>query len=166
MKKLLAVALALFSSATLAQQPAWTLVNVSDDNKQNVGYIYQSYAVGTKYNTPIEKQPTALRLICSTVDNSPPILAIYWNHEDGSNNNQQLKIAVDRQPFVQDWSWIQDGTLIYRSLTQSNSLVDKMKSAHILSAEWNDSAGVRHLTTFSLNGFATKMADFSAACKL
>ncbi len=124
------------------------------------------YATGTKYSTTVEKQPTALRLICSTADNSPPILAIYWNHEDGSNNNQQLKITVDRQPFIQDWSWIQDGTLIYRSLQQSNSLVDKMKSANILSAEWNDAAGARHLTIFSLNGFAKHMADFSAACKL
>lgn len=166
MKKLLAVALALLSSVASADQPSWTLVNVTDETKQNVGYIYQMYATGTKYTTPVEKQPTALRLICSTADNSPPILAIYWNRDDGSNNNQQLKITVDRQPFVQDWSWIQEGTLTYRSLQQSNSLVDKMKSAHILSAEWNDNAGVRHLTMFNLNGFAVHYGDFLAACKL
>lgn len=166
MKTLFAVALTLFTSAALAQQPTWKLVSVSDDNKQNVGYIYQNYASGTKYNKTIEKQPTALRLICSTVDNSPPILAIYWNHENDSSNSQQLKITIDRQPFIQDWYWMQDRALVYRSLLQSNSLIDKMKTAHIISLDWKDSAGVRHLTIFSLNGFAEHLGDFLASCNL
>ena len=166
MKKLFAIALAFLTSVTSAQQPTWALFSVADDNKQNVGYIYQIYAIGTKYNKTPEKQPTALRLICSASDNSPPILAIYWNHENGSNNTQQLKITLDRQPFNQDWYWMQDDNLIYRSLSQSKPLIDKMKSAHLISIDWNDNAGVRHFTIFRLNGFAEHIDNFLESCKI
>jgi hypothetical protein len=165
MKKLLiALSVSLVSCATQAQQPSWSVVNVSDSDNVNVGYIYQSYAQGTQYSTPPEKHPTALRLICSTADNSPAILGIYWDKASESNANLQLKISVDRQLFQQDWYWMQDGSLIYRSLSQSDKLIEKMKSGRLLTVEWNDTNMVRHVTIFGIADFKTHLSEFTSAC--
>src|SRR5271165_6328533 len=143
MKKYILFALLAFCSSAFAVKkqpiptpvtpPAWDLVGVKNEKGDVVGYIYHSYAIGTldhlKDNVKSEKNIVGLRLVCSRVGKSEPLLVFYWNGGDETKHESAVIISVDRtfNPEVTSYIWTHEHSIIYRSLSESGALIDQMK---------------------------------------
>ena len=147
----------------------WRLDTANTESGRPLGYIYQIYAIGTVYRTPIKKDITALRLICSAKGDVDPIIAIYWDEETEGTQHPidfHVDIKIDGYNFNQTLLWNEESKLTWRSLTQSRELIDAMKIGHIVSFNWIDSDKKRRYTIFSLTDFGTHINDFNTVCKL
>lgn len=169
MKNLFIAALLVLSCQTAnAQNPNkdWNLVSVPDEKGATVGYIYQSYAIGTVYSTPAKKNPTALRLICSTKGGSAPIVAVYWDDSSGMGETLNINVLIDGKPIGNDWRWRHEGNIIHRPLLDSTDMILKMRAGRIISFAWTDSRGAKRQTMYSINDFNRYLSDFNASCRL
>jgi hypothetical protein len=169
MKNLFITALLVLSCQTAnAQTPNkdWNLFTVPDEKGVTVGYIYQSYAIGTVYSTPVRKNPTALRLICSTKGGSAPIVAVYWDDSSGPGETLNINISIDGKSVGTDWRWRQEGNIVYRSLADSTDMIQKMRVGRIISFVWTDSRGNKKQSAYSINDFNRYLSDFNTSCRL
>lgn len=154
-----------------APLPVWTISDVpSGATNTIVGYIYQTYAIGSSgTDLPISKDITALRLICSVQGSTDPIIAIYWNNYEVSNiqslTDIYVSIRIDGKNFNHELLWNQEETLTYRSLTDSKELIDSMKNGHIISFKWANEKKT-YYTVFNLVEFSKNLNNFNTSCKL
>jgi hypothetical protein len=136
-----------------------------------VGHIYHTSAVGTQTGSKVEKVVTGLRLVCTAEGftankNSEPVIAIYWNTMIGSNP-QFIDIKVDgRQVGVgQETRWDQDGPLLLRTIADSKTLLQSMKTGRSISFQWTGTDAVRRSTIFDLRDFRSDLSEFNKICK-
>ena len=170
MKKFIAGFLLAFASITvLAQTPpaaaAWNMASVTGENGKPVGYIFHTYAIGTRYTTPQTKNVTGLRLICTLIGPADPIIGIFWdNTNDNESQNVQMHIKVDSQVVDQHHTWMQEGKLTYRSIKDSPELLKALKSGKRIQFDWDDADNTHRVTMFSLITFDLYLNDFNTAC--
>jgi hypothetical protein len=163
MKKLICSTFAaLFSSTVICQPAIWTLSEVKGKN-EIAGYIYHTNAIGTQYKSKTEKVFTSLRLACSLKSSAPPLMIIMWNTMKGSSI-QSLQVTVDGKVVSTDEQWVQDESIIYRSLVDSDSIMQQLKSGNIVTVAWTDQNAIRRTTAFDLRDMMKGMGDFNTIC--
>jgi hypothetical protein len=170
MKTLLSALLLVASFAVSAQTPTplWNLISIPDKTGNTVGYIYQTYAAGTVYESTPVKYVTALRLICSVKGKDEPIIALYWDGQDGTRlTDLGIDVKVDKKliPAIQDYKWTQEGSLTYRKLSESTELITAMQNGHTISFSWFGADANRRYTILPLVAFNVYLNDFYASCK-
>jgi hypothetical protein len=170
-KKLFVALASIFALSAMAQSSDWKLTAVPGPDRGTVGYIYHTSAVGTQIGAKAEKIVTGLRLVCTATGftankNSEPVIALYWNTMTGSTP-QFLGIKVDsRQVGVgQETRWVQDGPLLLRTIEESSTLLQSMKTGNKISFEWTGTDAVRRSTIFDLRDFRSNLNEFNTVCK-
>jgi len=168
MKKYLITCLLCLSPilSSAQQNSAWNIVKVPTDDGKVAGYIFHTYAVGTKYGKEQEKSVTGLRLICSaTKGNSTPIVSIYWDKEslDYHNQSQDIEISIDDKA-IETSKWVQEGKISYRNLYESGDLIEKMRLGSKISFTWKDTNGLKRSIIFNLKGFGSNLDRFGESC--
>ena len=171
MKKLFVALASIFALSAMAQSSDWKLTTVPGADRETVGHIYHTSAVGTQTGSKIEKFVTGLRLVCTAREstsnkNADPVIAIYWNTMIGSTP-QFVDIKVDgRQVGVgQETKWDQDGPLLLRRISESSTLMQSMKTGRSISFQWSGTDGVRRATIFDLRNFRSNLSEFNTLCK-
>ena len=170
-KKLFVALASIFALSAMAQSSNWTLTVVPGANKGTVGHIYHTSAVGTQTGARVEKVVTGLRLVCSAADVSldaphQPVIALYWNTMSGSTP-QFLDIKVDGKQVAtgQETKWEQDGPLLLRTIAESRTLMQSMKTGRSISFQWIGTDSVRRATIFDLRDFRSDLSEFNTVCK-
>lgn len=167
-KKLFVLLSAAFTMSAMAQTSDWKLSAVPGYDKNTVGYIYHTSAVGTAQSgTRIEKFVTGLRLVCAETlvspnGNNQPIIALFWDRMIGSMP-QTVEVKVDGS--IQEIRWDQDGPLLLRSISESRTLIQSMKTGNKISFQWTGPDSVRRTTLFDLRNFRSDLAEFNKVCK-
>lgn len=170
MKKIL-VAVASMMAFSVYAAP-WTLSAIPDLKKETVGYIYHTSAVGTQVTKSVSKKVVAgLRMICTAPnlvrpgDAYAPLIAIFW---DGLNeiNPTSITLQVDRSTSVnmQDTNWLPYNQLLVRNMSNSELLVNSMKSGKTLHASWTGANATTYKVIFDLNGFDDQLDSFKNSC--
>lgn len=135
-------------------------------NDQSVGYIYQTYSVGTVYKTPKEKNVTALRFICTLKGSSPPLIAIFWSGSKNENLNLPIEISINESAVIlKNQDWVQDGLVVFRTVDESRELIELMKTGRSISFTWKNKDGIKKHTIFALDNFTSLLSDFGTICK-
>lgn len=168
MKNLLAILSSFIALSAAAQSSDWKLTPVPGADRGTVGYIYHTSAQGTQSGT---KVITGLRLVC-TVDGftankqSDPIIGLYWNTMTG-NIPQLLNIKVDgRQVGTgEELRWHQDGPLLLRTIAESRTLLQAMKTGNKISFQWTGTDSINRSTIFDLKDFRSDLNEFNDICK-
>jgi len=164
MKKFIAALFVTAASFTAyAQNSGWNISDVINKDKMSVGYIYHTYAVGTKMGAKPEKVAAGLRLVCSVKGKSDPILAVFWNGMLPTSYSQTVEISIDGQPVSKD-TWTHDGSLLYMTEPVAHVLIDNMKTGRILNATWTDNS-IQYKVAFDISTFKSKLGEFNQSCK-
>lgn len=143
----------------------WNLFPVNVNN-QPVGYIYQTYSVGTVYKISKEKNVTALRFICTLKGSSLPLIGIFWNGSKNENSNLPIEISINESIVIlKNQDWVQDGFLVFRTVDESRELIELMKTGRSISFTWKNKDGIKKHTIFSLDNFTSLLSDFNTICK-
>lgn len=160
--------LASFAVSAQTSNATWNLLSIPDKTGIIVGYIYQSYAIGTIYDSTPIKNITALRLICPTKGKSNPLIAIFWNEDEGSMLDHPVEIRLDRQIFLesQQYRWSQEKTLTYRPLSESGELINAMRNKHTISFSWIGQDELKRTTAFDLSTFNSSLDGFYNNCHI
>ena len=142
---------------------SWEFTAVADANKKVIGYVYTSSAYGY-----IDSQRTLsnMRLICSTKENTDlsvgPVVAIAFKSTMAFANTD-VSVKVDGKKVNLLNSWVREGNIIYRKLSESKELISAMQKGKIVSFEF-DKDGKNWTTAFSINDFADKLKEFEVGC--
>ncbi len=166
MKKLFVALTSVFALSAMAQSSDWKLTAVPGADNGTVGHIYHTSAVGTQTGANITKVVTGLRLVCTVHGDHKPVIALYWNTMVG-NIPQFLDIKVDGRQVssTNESRWIQDGPLLVRSVEESRTLLQSMKTGGKISFQWTGTDAVRRTTIFDLRDFKSNLSEFNALCK-
>ena len=165
MKKLFVALASIFALSAMAQSSNWTLTAVPGVNREIVGHIYHTGAKGTQGEKK-DKSRTGLRLVCSSRENGEPVIALFWEAMTGSTP-QFLDIKVDGKQVAtgQETKWDQDGPLLVRSIAESKTLLQSMKTGRSISFQWIGTDSVRRATIFDLRDFRSNLSEFNTVCK-
>ena len=154
---------ALAMSAAMAENTGWKIQRVPErTNSPAVGYMYETYAIGTQNGPGAKKNVTALRLICSVSINKP-LIAIYWNTMVG-DKPQSVEIRANRKTISPRILWEQDGPLLMRSVAESTELIQLLKTSKDINFMWVDTNAVRRTTIFDLKDFNSHLSEFNTYC--
>ena len=163
MKKLVYGAFfALLSSTAICQPVTWTLSEVKGKTEV-AGYIYHTSATGTQYGVKTEKVFTSLRFACSPKSSAPPLMIIMWNNMKGSSV-QYVHTTVDGKIVPANDQWSQDESIVYRSITESDPIMQQLKAGTIVTFNWIDNNAVRRTTAFDLRDMKRGLGDFNTVC--
>jgi len=160
MKKLVTCLLASVSIGAVAQTPKWNITEVTSV----VGYIYNTYAVGTQIGAKTEKVTAGLRLACSVKSPEEPALILFWNGQMIASPTQTVMVSIDGKPLSTN-TWFQEDHILHRSATKAKNIIDAMKIAHTVEFAWTGNDTVRYKVIFDVLGFNTKLDEFNASCK-
>jgi hypothetical protein len=153
-----------FTSSALSQIGNWRITEVLGRNKNVVGYIYHTEAIGTQVDTKTEKFVTGLRLACSLSHNNP-LITIYWNTMSG-NTTQYVQINTEKNlssgPLLR---WDQEDSLLIRTIYESADLIRLLKNSNSITLTWINNGPTRRTTTFDLRDFKSRLSEFNSLCK-
>lgn len=163
MKTLIAAAiLSLASFASCAQNSSWTLAEVTNSNKEPVGYIYHTYARGTSsLNSSKQVVVAGLRFICSVKGSNPPIVALFWDGVLMSDTHQNIEITVDKIALLKP-VWTRDDRIIYAPIAEHPDLLSAMKRGRAVTFSW-EANNSKYKVAFELKDF--NLTEFNTSCK-
>jgi len=151
----------------------WNVVEVKNTEKTaTVGYIYHTSAIGTKFGLNKEKVATDFRFVCSAKEflagpSTAPIMAIFWDGGPHGTTFQQVEVKIDGKEIqMTQPPWIQEGTLLYRKLSDSKSFIQSLRTGKLVSFSWVGTDNIRRTTMFDLQDFTLNFNSFSANCEI
>ena len=151
---------------TGAQAGGWGLSVVDNQNPDYsvAGYIYHYKAVGKeRLGNKSKSVISGVRLVCSNVLGDSPIIAVFWQGLAG-NSVQQVDIRINSKKIKSVGPWFRDGPVIYRKLSETEDLIQKMSKAEIMELRWLDNS-VERITTVELKNFEPGFGDFKKNCR-
>jgi hypothetical protein len=161
------LALALVSSSAIAQNSAWTITDVKN-NEHTIGYILHTHARGTSIKGPVnEKHVTGLRFICTSrnytaMGEDKPVIAIFWQGLSGYGT-YDINIKVDNLSIKLDKKWNQDNQILFQTINDSEKLLEALKAGKNFYAGW-EVGSVKRSTAFDITGFESKYSEYTKLC--
>lgn len=164
MKTLIASAiLALMPVASFAQSSSWVLSEVTNTNKEPVGYIYHTYARGTStLHSSKNVVVSGLRFVCSVKGRHEQHIAVFWNGVLMSNTQQNIEISVDKNVPLKT-TWVREGTLIHSPVVDNANLINALKRGRVVRFNWEGVDYSKQVVAFDLKDF--NLAEFNKSCK-
>ena len=159
MKKILLSLIAIFTLSSNAQDSDWKLTTVYDHSNNVAGYIYHTSA-------KVDSILTGLRLVCPS-DNylvnksSTPVIVVLWDKMIG-NIPQSVEIKVNGKQIGvgQETKWNQEGSILYRPISESATRLQALKTGTKVSFQWGGKTAI-----FDLKTFRTDLNEFNKVCK-
>lgn len=141
----------------------WALNEIKSAS-ETVGYVYNTYAVGTQVGAKTEKIVTDFRFVCSIKGSANPIIAIRWVGRLAPNQGQYITVSIDNIYSSTDFWGQNDKNTFFREVLVSQAIVDAIKKGKQLKISWISTDAVKYNAIYNITNVNQKLNMFNAAC--
>jgi hypothetical protein len=144
---------------------SWKISEIksNENDKQIFGYIYHYRSRGYENNSAKKIYTSGIRFICSNQPDDEPVIAIYWEGLTG-NSVQYPTLVLDTKVQTYKDFWIQDGPVIYRTISQSKDLIERLHKTGLAKIFWTEGS-VERKTVVDFSEFSKGYRSFEKVCK-